>query len=174
MKRALSLLSILAVLLFAGSALAEENDFYIEDDEGPVFYITLPDGWSGEWQEEEELNVLHAMPKDESIYLSIVALQDATDPEASGALVDAILTRVFSGYNFEAWKETTTTAGVPLFSSESTATVKKSGAEVKLSARYFVPKKDVTYVLYYFGTPAAFDARKGELEAIVDTLRTEE
>lgn len=173
MKKVVSLLSLLAVLIFAGIALAEDTDFIFEDDNGPVFYITLPDTWEGEWQEEDDLSVLHAMPKDESMYLSILAAYDATDPESSGAMVDAILTKIFKGYSFEKWEETTIN-GIRIVSSDSTATVKETGAEVQITAAYFVPKKDATYILYFFGPEEAFAKHEEEFLTILGSLRTKE
>ncbi len=80
-----SLLSIFAIVLlmtsvaFAQDEEAKATDFYFEDENGPVFYITFPETWTGEWQEVEGASVLHALPKDESLYISIVAVHDAKD-----------------------------------------------------------------------------------------------
>ncbi|GAK51362.1 hypothetical protein U14_02605 [Candidatus Moduliflexus flocculans] len=172
MRNALSLLSIIAVLLFAGIAVAEDTDFYFEDEEGPVFYITLPDTWSGEWQETEELTALHAVPKDESLYISILAAANAT-PENIGNVADQIVSELVTDYNFEKWEERAIN-GIPLYVSESAAKIKDDGEETEIMVAYFTPKKGQTYILYAIGAKEDQNAHEKEINAIFGSLRTKE
>jgi len=172
MRSVLSLLSIMAVLLFAGMAVAEDTDFYFEDEDGPVFYITLPDTWNGEWQEAEELTALHAVPKDESLYISILAAADAT-PENIGNIADQIVSELVTDYNFEKWEEKAIN-GIPLYVSESAAKIKDGGEDTEIMVAYFTPKEGQTYILYAIGSKEDQDAHGEEIGAILGSLRTKE
>ena len=172
MRNALSLLSVVAILLFAGMAIAEDTDFYFEDEDGPVFYITLPDTWNGEWQEAEELTALHAVPKDESLYISILAAADAT-PENIGNIADQVVSELVTDYNFEKWEERVVN-DIPLYVSESAAKVKDGGEDTEIMVAYFTPKKGQTYILYAIGSEEDQKAHEKEVSAIFDSLRTKE
>lgn len=172
MRKVLSLLSIVAVVLFAGMAVAEDTNFYFEDEAGPVFYITLPDTWNGEWQEAEELTALHAVPKDESLYISILAAADAT-PENIGKLADQVVSELVTGYNLEKWEEQTIN-DIPLYVSESTAKVKDGGEDTEIMVAYFTPKQGQTYILYAIGAKEDQEAHAEEIGAILGSLRTKE
>ena len=175
-----SIVSIFAMLLLAGMAVAKEakteesgaTDFYFEDESGPVFYITLPETWKGEWQEEDGLAILHAMSNDEEVYLSILAAEEAT-PENIGNIADAVLAEMVTGQSFKEWEEVTIN-NIPLYTSESKAKLKDGGEKVDVSVAYFTPKKDATYILYIIGATDAQEAHGEDVGAILNSLRTKE
>jgi hypothetical protein len=163
---------VLGGLLFAGIAVAEDADFYFQDESGPVFYITLPDTWTGEWQEIEGVTVLHAVQNDGNAYLSVVAAHDA-DPENVGEITDAILAELVTDQNFEKWDEGTIN-DIPVYSSASLAKTTANGTEVNVNVAYFIPQEDAAYILYIISPPQIDKALEDQITAILGSLRTEE
>ena len=179
MKKLTSLLSIFAIVLlmtsvaFAQDEEAKATDFYFEDEDGPVFYITFPETWTGEWQEVEGASVLHALPKDESLYISIVAVHDAKDFKSAAEMIDAILAEVVTDYSFSD-PQAGTLNDIPVQMSESKAKLKEGGEETELGLMFFTPKENANYILYSIGSKEAQAAHKDEIDAIFSSLRTKE
>lgn len=174
MRSMLCLLVIVSVVCMASMALAQE-DFWFEYDDGtPIFFVTLPDNWEGEWQEEEDLSILHAAPADGAdVYLSIWAMYDVADLNAAAEAVDEVLDQLVTGVNFETWEDVTIN-DIPFTHSESVATLQDGGEDVIVSAAFFSPAEDEVYILIFLGTPDAFESHGDNLTEVIQSIRREE
>jgi hypothetical protein len=166
---------VLCGLLFAANiALAEETDYWFEDEnEEAIFYLTLPNGWKGEWQEEEGVSILHALPNDESIYLSVWALHDVKDLQSAAEALDNLLANLVTDLKPEEWEEDTIN-GIPFIYSDATAKAKDDGELVEVSVAFFVPAEGQVFILSYFGTPDAWHNHKQAVTSIYNSIRLEE
>lgn len=174
MKKWVSLVVMLLGLLSLVHIAVAQEDYWFEYDNGEViFYVTLPGGWSGEWQEEEGVSILHALPEDESVYLSLWALHDVADLQDAAEAVDGIIEQLFTDAKWGEWEEWENN-GIPFLTSDATAKTIDDNTLVDLSASFFSPAEGEIYLLIYFGTPEAWHEHKEEIEEIYGSIRTEE
>lgn len=174
MKNMLRLLVIVSVICMASMALAQEDFSFEYDDGTPIFFVTLPDNWTGEWQDEDGVSILHAAPADDAdVYLSIWAIHDIADLKAAAEAVDEVLAQLVTGVNFETWEDVIIN-DIPFTHSESAAKLLEGGTDVIVSAAFFNPEEEEVYILLFLGTPDAFKGHGDNLTEIIQSIRTEE
>ena len=178
MKKLVSLLSMLAIVLIAGVAFAQDEeakatDYYFEDEDGPVFYITFPETWTAEWSEGEALTALQGLSKDESVLISVMIAHGAKDFAAAGEAIDKILDGLVTDFNFSEPKEGTLN-GMKVMATNSKAKLVDGGDEVEVGLIFFTPKENEFYILYTLGSAEAEKQHAEEITAIINSLRTKE
>jgi hypothetical protein len=167
------LLVIVGMVCMASMAFAQEDFWFEHEDETPIFFVTLPENWTGEWQEEEGVSVLHAAPADGAdVYLSIWAIHDVADLETAAQAVGEMLAQLVTGANFETWEDVTINE-IPFTHSESAATLIDGGADVTVSAALFSPEEEEVYILIFLGTPDAFESHGENLTDVIQSIRLE-
>lgn len=174
MKNMLRLALIVGMICAASAALAQQDFSYTYEDGTPIFFVTLPDNWEGEWQEKDNISILHAVPKDGSdVYLSIWAVYDVDDLKMAGDAVDLMFAEFVTDVNFEDWEEMTVN-GIPFTFSESAAKMKDSGTDAIASAAFFSPEEGEVYILMCLGTTAAYESQSETVVEIIRSIRREE
>ena len=169
-KKTVFSLSLLVFLLLGSTAAVADGggDTIVYPVENPVFSVTFPEGWKTEMEED----IVHAAPKDESIYLGIWALEDAENLDAALDAVDEAVSSLVKDLDVgEA--DSVVVNGIQFFTVDGTGK-DEDGSTVSVSVALFSPDGTQIFILLYFGTPQAEDAHKDELVEIIKSLNEEE
>jgi hypothetical protein len=173
MKKMIMLFMLFSFVFGVGAAFAQEDFWFQDENEQKIFYITLPDTWKGEWQEEEGVSILHALPKDESLYLSIWALHDVKDLNTATEKVGELIDQLVTDFKDSKW-ENATVNDIPWVYTDTTAKEKDSGEPVEVSVLFFVPREDSVFILLYFGTTEDRKTHDEVLTKILQSIRRTE
>lgn len=148
--------------------LQAQADVYTYPSADPVVSITFPDNWKVEPDE----GVLHAYPKDESIYFGFIPLPEGTTSdeagEAIGGAIDSLVT------DFEAGESTVLDVNnLKLFVMDATGKEKESGDPVNVSMIYFSPDDNPDHLVgvVYFGTDDAEDKHEKEIKSVIKSIK---
>ena len=173
MKRALSCTFILSLILFVGLPTLAQTDYWFESEGDPIFYITLPESWNGEWQEEDGLSVLHAISAEETAYLSIWALHDVDDLEEASEAVGEMLDEWVNEFESEEWEEGTIN-DIPIVYTDGTAVDIETGEDLDLSLAFFIPQEGQIFILIVVGEQEDRDEHSEDIQSILQSIRREE
>jgi hypothetical protein len=162
----LKMFSVAVLFLFAVVPLAQADTFsYPADD--PQFSITFPDDWTVEPDEQ----LLHAGPKDGTIYLGVWALEGAENLDTALEALDEALGKFFTELELgEA--DTMEVNDIPFVAVDGTG-ADKDGDKVDLSVALFLPDENSVYILLYFGTEEAEETHEDELMSIIQSIKAE-
>jgi len=160
MNKLIALLTIIVLLLSTNFLLADE---YSYPGENPVFSITFPDNWKVETDEE----LLHATPKDESLYVGLWALGDVDDIDAALEVIDEVVEEFVKDLETEEPDEMEIN-GIEITFVDGVGE-DEEGEQVEASVALFSPDDETVFVLFYFGYPES--AEKHE-EALVEILES--
>jgi len=168
-KKTVFLLSILAVLLL-GSTIATADgggNTIVYPEKNPIFSVTFPNDWSTETDE----NLLHATPKDESVYLGIWALEEAGDLDAALEAVDEVVSSLVKNLKVDE-ADSMVVNGIHFITVDGTGR-DEEGDNVNVSAALFSPDEKQIFIMLYYATPEAEKLHEDELVAILKSINGE-
>ena len=168
-KLSLSMFALSLVLLISLPALAQTN-YWFERDGEPIFYITLPASWEGEWQEEDGLSVLHAIAANETAYLSVWALHDVEDLEDASEAVGEMLDEWVNGFDSGEWEEGEIN-DIPVIYTDGTAVDIETDEPLDLSIAFFIPEEGQVFILIVVGEQAYRDEHSGDIQSILQSIQ---
>jgi hypothetical protein len=153
-------------MLVAWSVLSVSSpaETYSYPKRAPIFTMDIPDTW----QVETEDNILHASPKDGSVYLGLWGVNAKSMDQALEGLDEEVgkwITDLESGD-----AEETKINGIPFVFVDGEGKDKDDGSVVKCSVAVFIPAENEIMILIYFGTPDAEAKHEKALKKIVQSI----
>ena len=166
MKAGIHIMSILLLFTAAGFGQFEGIVYVYPSQEDSVLSITLPAAWDVQLEED----VLHATPQDESIYLSLWAVGEATDLTTA---LDA-LEETISDFLPEFTRGEIDTAEINDidFITVNGRGLDKEGDAFNAAVALFSPVEETIYILLYFGVPKAEEEHREELVGILNSIES--
>lgn len=162
MKSGLMLL-VLGLFLSLSSPSYSENYTYPADN--PVFSIDFPD----DWKITPEGELLHAMPQDESIYVSLWALQDGTTMDSAVNAVDQMVADMVTDFS-AGDVDYVDVNGIRFTEVAGQGRSKDNGTPINASVDFFSPDGRQVFVLIYFGDANSEKNYEGQLAEIVQSI----
>ena len=161
MKKLPIFLTVVVLLLSTNFLLADE---YSYPGENPVFSITFPDNWNVETDEE----LLHATPKDESLYLGLWALADVEDIDAALDVIDEIVAEFVDDLETDE-PDDMEINGIEITFIDGVG-VDEEGEQVEVSVALFSPDDETVFVIFYFGYPETTKKHEKALVKILESI----
>ena len=163
MKKYLLLLTVLSFLFSTNFLSADEFHYPAKN---PVLSITFPNDWKIETEEEQ----LHATPKDESLYLGGLALDDIEDVDDAMEAIDKIVAEFVDDFKAEEPGEMEIN-GIEITFIEGIGK-DEDGEKIEVSTAVFSPDDGETvFVLFYFGYPEATKKHEKALVKIIESIK---
>lgn len=159
-RRALPALCVIFMVLTVSSH-AKPRSY---PEKAPAVTLDIPDAW----QVSTEDDVLHASPKDGSVYLGLWSMEAASMEKAFEGLdaeIEAWITDLETGDATE-----TKINGIPFLFVDGEGKDKDDGTKVRCSAAVLAPAQDRILVLLYFGTPESEAKHEKTLQKIVQSI----
>lgn len=139
-------------------------DTFTYPKNNPVFAITFPNNWKVDLDDE----LLHASPKDESIYLGLWALDNTDNLEAALDAFGESVSELISELHISDPDELEIN-GIPFWTIDGNG-VDSDGDDVEVSVGLFTPDGETIFILLYFGTIEAEQKHEDELSDIVQSI----
>lgn len=168
MKTAIKLAAF-GALLFSTTIANAEVFKYPPGDDARVA-ITFPDDWEVKPQGE----LLHAYPKDGSIYFGFLPIPENTDSdkisEVIGGAIDSVVTDLKESQDEI---EPIEVNGIKLFVSDATGKDKDTGNPMNVSIGYFSPddNPDHMMAILYFGTDEAQKKHEAQIQSVITSIK---
>lgn len=153
------------LLTFAGTASAEEFHYPVDD---PHTSITFPD----KWKVEPDGNVIHAGPKDGSLYFGLLALPEDFDNDKVGEAIGEAIDQVVSDFK-EGETSTLEVNDITLYYTDATGKSRETGEKLDVSMAYFSADNDPKHMMaiVYFGTKEAEKKHQKDLEKVISSIK---
>ena len=155
------LLTTLSLLLVVQAGFC---DIYTYPAEDPIFEIAFPDNWNIETEDE----VLHATPKDESIYLMLWAVDEAETFEQALQIIDEVVNDLVPNLEVDD-PELIEHNNMELL--VITGSGSDEGVDLNAELILFSPDGETVFVVFYFATPEAEELHASELTKIQKSLK---
>ena len=162
MKRLPVFLMVVVLLLSTNFLFADE---YSYPGENPVFSITFPDDWKVETDEE----LLHATPKDETLYLGLWALADVENIDAAMDAIDEVVAEFVDDVETDEADEMEIN-GIEITFVDGVGK-DEEGEQVEVSVALFSPDDETVFVLFYFGYPETTKQHEKALVKILESIK---
>ena len=170
MKKFLAVFTGMLLSLMLMTSVSFAGEYIYPDEKNPEFSITFPDDWKVETEED----VLHAGPKDDSIYMGIWAVgEEATDDNIKAVLdgVDELVAELLTDVKPIGEAQKQTINEIPFVIVDGTGKLKDDGSAVNVSIALFVSDGKNLFTLVYFGIPDAEKAHEKELVDILNSVK---
>lgn len=159
--------SLLFLLLALGlPALGVAGTFSYPNTRSPLFSVTVPDSW----KTQIENQILHAGPKDGTVYIGFVALDSGLSGDAVGDAVDKIVRKMVKDPSVDN-EEQTQINGLTFHFFEGEGTQRGGSGPIKYGVAMFSPNGETICVMIYFGAPNDIQRHEKRLTGIVKSIR---
>ncbi len=159
-----TILALFMAALLMTNLFAEETYVY-PNQENPVLSISFPD----EWKVEPEENILHATPKDESIYVALWALDDVENLEAALESVDKLVSPMIDEFLADEPEKVEFNNILYYFIEGSGKD--NDGEDVNASVAIFTPDGETVCLIITYGTPEADEEHEEDFMNIIKSIK---
>ncbi len=132
----------------------------------PLFAVDIPDRWIVEVEGE----LLHAAPRDQSVYLGFWALDASFGGDDVGAAVDDIVSNMVRNPSINSEEELTIN-NIPFYYFEGEGRSVDDGSWLNYGVAMFSPDGDTVCVVIYFGAPEDEARHENTLIRIIESIR---
>lgn len=165
-KYRIVLMLFISVMVLAN--LYADETYVYPNQENPILSISFPE----EWKVEPEENILHATPKDETVYIALWALEDVANLEAALESVDKIVSEMVD--EFLANEPDKVEFNHILYYFIEGSGKDNDGEEVNASVAIFTPDGETVCLLITYGTPEAEEAHEEDFMNILKSISGKE
>jgi hypothetical protein len=159
-------LALTAVALTLVAAAASAERYYYPNDKSALFSLDIP----ADWRVEPEGDVLHAGPRDGSVYLGLWVVKERDVDDAAEAVED-IVEKMVNGFR-STGEDTFDRNGIRFWYLDGQGR-DDDGNELAVSVALFAPDGKHYCILLYFGAAGTSDRHDRALTAIVESIRRE-
>ncbi len=159
--------SILMITLMITGLFADDTYVY-PNQETPVFSISFP----YDWKVEPEDNMLHAMPKDETVYVALWALDDVENLEAALESVDKLIREMVT--EFQADEPDKLEFNNILYYFMEGSGKDNDGEDVNAAVAIFSPDSETICLIITYGTPDAEEVHEEDFMNIIKSISVNE